>query len=158
MLYNIFAEHPTQPNFIGITLDRSEDLEDVENGSFTIGEYDIDYEEIQNAPMLYQYPPYSGRWTTLMDGIIVNGHAIALNSTIPNTPPGKTVTLIDSGTSGALLPEAVVDALYSHIPGALKVDGQYFVPCNASFDLQVVFAYVLDISTGPANIHIDSVS
>lgn len=117
-------------------------MEGTADGSFTIGEYDEDYEDVQSAPRLDQFPLGSGRWSTLLDGVIVNGVSLPLKSTIKNVPEGKIVTLFDTGTATGVLPTAIVDGIYSHMPGAVKYeDGNtWIVPCDATATLQFVFA------------------
>ncbi|TFK72982.1 acid protease [Pluteus cervinus] len=162
-LHNIFAQNPAAPNFIGLALDRTNDLEDTTGGSFTIGEYDPDYLAVKNSPKLYQYPSDSGRWTILLDGVIINGESVPLQSSVDGTPDGKAVALLDSGTPTALLPTSVIDSIYSRISGSVKYDaaGTWLVPCEASFDVDFVFGDIaypvhpLDLTTINSPVDVD---
>lgn len=109
VLQNIFDQHPYQPNFIGISLSRSEDREDTADGSITIGEYDDDYAAIVSAPRLLQYPPNGGRWSTLLNDIIVNGQSVLMGSRLKGVPQGRIVVLLDTGTPYATLPVHIAD-------------------------------------------------
>lgn len=149
VLRNIFDQHPTEPNFIAVALSRTGDLEDTAGGSFTIGEYDEEdrAQAVEGVPVLPQFPVGGNRWTVLMDGVYVDQVPIELNSTMDDVPAGKVQALLDTGDPTAILPIALMDAIYSKIPGALQyTDGTthlWVLPCNTTTDVELVFGYVL---------------
>ncbi|KAJ6529458.1 aspartic peptidase domain-containing protein, partial [Mycena vulgaris] len=157
-LYNLFDQTPQLNNFIGISLSRSDDLEDSAEASFTINEVDEAYSAVAQAPQLPLFPGHNGRWSILVDGISVNGENISLPaSTVPNAPVGKMVALMDTLTpTGALSPE-LVDAIYSMIPGSryrLTDNGlAWTVPCNTTATVAIQISgqefpiHPLDLST-----------
>jgi saccharopepsin len=120
VLHNIFDQHPNQPNFIALSLSRTEDLEDTQGGSFSIGEYHPNYTTVSNEPRLPQFPEGGTRWTTLLESILVSGRAVPVTSTIRGVPAGHGVALLDTGDPHAMFPTAVWDGIYSGIPGSVK--------------------------------------
>jgi len=134
VLANIFEQHPSQPNLVALDLHRTEDLEETDSGSFNIGEIDDKYAAVVDAPKLPQYPPGNGRWTTLLDGVKVDGNALELTSSMDGTPSGKAVALLDTGAPTALLPPKLMNAIYSAIPGAVYYakEDLWIVPCKAT--------------------------
>ena len=111
VLHNIFDQHPTAPNFMGVSLSRTDDLEDTSGGSFSIGEYDPTFAAIATEPQLPQFPVGGDRWTTLLEGIIVGGRSIPVTSTMDNVPAGHGVALLDTGDPAAMFPTAVWDGI-----------------------------------------------
>lgn len=146
VLHNIFDQHPTEPNFVAISLSRTDDLEDTSGGSFSIGEYNPTFSAIAQEPQLPQFPDGGDRWTTLLEGISVDGHSIPVTSTMDKVPAGHGVALLDTGDPAAMFPTAVWDGIYGSIPGAVKINdagGAYWViPCNTTTIVELVFGYI----------------
>ncbi|TFY71525.1 hypothetical protein EVG20_g1470 [Dentipellis fragilis] len=147
-LSNIFAQNTSVPNFITFLLGRSGDLDDITNGVFTISEYADGYGNIEKAPKLSRFPPQVPQWSTLLDGMHVNGEAYPWNSTVPSllppgvnvaVPQGKAVVLLDSGYTLPQLPADAINFIYGKIPGATSFDGTWIVPCNTSVNLTFTF-------------------
>jgi len=144
VLYNIFDQNPCQPDVIAMRLSRTDDLEDTKGGSFTIGEYDPDYTDVTKSPKLAQYPEGGSRWTTLLEGICVDGKSIPLTSAIEGVPAGRVQPMLDTGVPTALFLAPLWDAIYSSIPGAVKYNKNYWlVPCNTTTVVQLEFGYVI---------------
>lgn len=144
VLENIFNQHPDEPNFVAIDLARTDDLEDVAGGSFGIGEYDERYASVVDAPKLPQYPKGGDRWTTLLEGVKVDGVDITLKSKFRGVPAGHMVALLDTGDPTAIMPTFLLDAIFSKVPGAISVksEGVWVVPCNTTTSVSFVFGYV----------------
>ncbi|KAF7367158.1 Six-hairpin glycosidase [Mycena sanguinolenta] len=142
VLSNIFAQNPDSSNFMGIALSRSGDQEGSADGSLTIAEYDPDYESVQNSPRLSQTPAGSGVWSVVMDSFKVGGNPIAWSSTVAGAPAGKTIALLDTGTTNILMPEGQIDAIYSTIPGAV-----FTIDSNIPLDFAIHPLDVTDIQT-----------
>ncbi|PPQ86178.1 hypothetical protein CVT25_006921 [Psilocybe cyanescens] len=157
VLANIFQQNPAQPNFIAIDLARSADLEDIDGGSFTIGEYEPHYAAVANMTKLSQHPKGGDRWTTLLEGMYVDNQAIDVVSTIAGVPAGQSQALLDTGDPNAILPVAMYNALYSRIPGSALHEGAtgsiWIIPCNTTTHVEVAFGgerypiHPLDLST-----------
>jgi len=145
VLHNIFDQYPNEPNFIALSLSRTEDFEDSRGGSFAIGEYHLNYTVVSAEPQLPQFPEGGTRWTTLLESIFVAGRAIPVISTIRNVPAGHGVALLDTGDPQAMFPTAVWDGIYSSIPGAVKYsdpDGTVWIlPCNTTSVVELGFGY-----------------
>ncbi|KAF8186483.1 aspartic peptidase domain-containing protein [Mycena galopus ATCC 62051] len=145
-IFNVFAQTPNQNNFIGVSLSRTDDLEGTADASLTINEVDPKYEAALNAPLLPVYPADGGVWSILMDGVTVDGQNVPLpqsQATIP-APAGSLVVTMDSGTPDALVPPAVVNAIYSLIPGAMLVTSPgptlgWNIPCNTTSIVSLQF-------------------
>ncbi|KAJ6483758.1 aspartic peptidase domain-containing protein [Mycena vitilis] len=140
-LYNIFNQTPNQDNYIGISLARTGDLEGTAEASFTINEIDETYAAVANSSKMSLFRPGSdGGWAFLSDGVSVDGTSIALPpSSIPGAPAGKLVTVPDTGTPTILLPQTLLDGIFSRIPGsvlrvveALAADPVWTIPCNTT--------------------------
>ncbi|KAJ7919481.1 aspartic peptidase domain-containing protein [Mycena leptocephala] len=145
-LYNIFDQTPEQNNFIGISLSRTGDLEGSADASFIINEINEAYAKVTQAPLLPIFPGNNRRWSILMDGISVDGVNITLpTSTVPNTPDGKIVVVMDTGTPSVLLPDKLVSDIYSSIPGAQSGAAPdqsgvtWTVPCNTTTIVTIYF-------------------
>ncbi|KAJ7768245.1 aspartic peptidase domain-containing protein [Mycena metata] len=147
-LANIFALNETGSDYIGLSLSRVGDQADTADGSFTVSEYDSDYQAVANSPRL----PYSqnGSWTVPLDGLSVNGKKIEWNSSIEQVPAGTLLVQLNFGAPNILMPAKQIAAIYSSIPGAAFSHNEYLtefgtndvwvVPCNASIDLVATFA------------------
>jgi len=145
VLHNIFDQHPDQPNFIALSLSRTDDYEDTKGGSFSIGEYNSNYSAVTKEPRLAQFPEGGDRWTTLLEGVIVGGQSIPVTTTMKNVPAGRGVTLLDTGDPNAMFPTKVWDGIYSNIPGSVKYKDTsgtiWIVPCNTTTIVEFVFGY-----------------
>jgi len=133
-ILNIFSQNDSLPNIVTIYMDRTGDLEMTSQSSFTIGEYVEGLEHIQDEPKLPRFIAKDGitRWTILMDGMEVNGVSINIQTSAQGVPSGKTVALMDTGTSFALVPAAVASAIYSNITDAFysRELGAWVLPCT----------------------------
>lgn len=143
VLRNLFAQNPAEPNFIGLDLARTGDLEDTTGGSFAIGEYDSRFAAVQTQPKLAQFPKEGDRWTTLLEGISVNGNPVTIDSTIAGVPAGKAQVLLDTGDPNSIFPLSVLDGIYSQIPrsalynyGGSRV---WIIPCNTTAHVEFTF-------------------
>ncbi|KAJ7076740.1 aspartic peptidase domain-containing protein [Mycena belliarum] len=145
-LYNIFDQTPEQNNLIGISLSRTDDLEGSADASFTINEIDEAYAEVVKAPLLPLFPGNNKRWSIMVDGISVDGVNISLpTSAVSGAPDGKIVTVLDTGNPTGILPEQIVNDIYSRIPGAQsrvladQPPNSWTVPCNTTTVVTVYF-------------------
>ncbi|KAG9104273.1 hypothetical protein FRC06_004023 [Ceratobasidium sp. 370] len=141
ILYNIFAQSPSTPNFIAFLLQRSNDASSVSSeGSFTIGELEPEYEAAINATeAISTWPPVSPkRWTVVVDGYDTTGAVThSLSSSVSGLAGGKAVALLDSGTTYAYASEEFCKNLYSSIPGAKYSSAlaQWVVPCDQEVNI-----------------------
>lgn len=146
VLSNLFDQHPDRPNLISLYLSRTDDLEDTQGGSFFIGEYDPKFADVARAPKLPQYPDGGDRWTTLLEGIYVDGKAIPITSSIRSVPAGHLQTLLDTGDPTATLPTVIWNAIYSLVPGSAKYtaggDSIWILPCNTTTIVEFAFGCV----------------
>lgn len=146
LLYNIFSQSPTTPNFIAFLLQRSENTLAIESeGSFTIGELEPEYEgAISATDAIPTWPVVNPtRWTVLLDGYDTTGAVgHSLTSTVSGVPSGKAVALLDSGTSYSYASEEFCKNLYSSIPGATfsSTLGQWVVPCTQEVNVGLSIA------------------
>jgi hypothetical protein len=159
-LSNIFDMTPSQDNFIGIALSRTDDLEGSADAAFTINELDETYAaRVEGLPAVPLFPGNNGRWSVLVDRINVNGVDIPLASSVLNAPNGSIVAVMDTGTPTATLPPDILYALYSQIPGAtVQVQGQnmrFIIPCNTSTIVTVVIGSGFCPSYHYHNLHFD---
>lgn len=141
----LFAQQPSLPRIVDIQLSREDELRDITHGTFLVGEHDANFQDVASAPQLPVVSP-GNRWAVVLDAMNINGAPFTFNkSSVPGTPDGKVVALLDTGYSFPPLPPAAVDAIYSSIPGAVRDPSLGFpwvVPCNASLKLSFVFACV----------------
>ncbi|TFY76163.1 hypothetical protein EWM64_g7849 [Hericium alpestre] len=141
-LTNIFASHPSLPNTLSILLTRTDDLEDISGGSFLIGEEADGYEDVLKAPQLQRFKPdgFSGLWTVWMDGATINGNFKALGSALEGAPKGKSLTLLDTGTTTAFIPSSLARQLYGSIPGSfMSGNTTWVVPCMSASNVSFTF-------------------
>lgn len=134
-------------NFIGISLSRTDDLEDSADASFTINALDETYAaHVPAQPEIPLFPGNNTFWSVLVDRINVNGVSIPMKSKVPDAPNGSIVAVMDTGTPKATLPPDITYAIYSQIPGALVsvVDGAmvFIIPCNTSTLVTIVVGSV----------------
>jgi saccharopepsin len=143
VLQNIFAQNASQPNFIAIDLTRTGDLEDTDGGSLLIGEYDDKYAGVAEKPKLPQYPKGGDRWSILLEGISVDGKAVAVRSTIAGVPAGSAQAVLDTGDATSIFPVAIHDAIYSSVPGAAPYSYDtgrvWYIPCNTTTHIELQF-------------------
>ncbi|KAG9095346.1 hypothetical protein FS749_010622 [Ceratobasidium sp. UAMH 11750] len=141
ILYNIFAQSPSTPNFIAFLLQRSKDASSVSSeGSFTIGELEPEYEAAINATEAIPTWPLvnSKRWTIVIDGYDTTGAVThSFSSSVSGLASGKAIALLDSGTSYAYASEEFCKNLYSGIPGATYSSAlaQWVVPCDQEVNI-----------------------
>ncbi|KAJ2928587.1 hypothetical protein H1R20_g8506, partial [Candolleomyces eurysporus] len=158
VLTNIFSQDGrNESNFIALDLSRTDDLEDTDGGSFSIGEYAEPWKAVAQAPKLYQYPQGYYRWTTLLDGITVGGTPLKLSSLPPGSPEGRLIAFLDTGDSTAVLQRNLLNVLYSYIPGAASFTQgdtrHWIIPCNTTTIVEFTFGdqripiHPLDLST-----------
>ncbi len=144
----LLAQQPSLPRTVDIQLSREDELRDITQGTFLIGEHDANFQQVTNAPQLPVVSPGS-RWAVVLDAMNINGAPFKFSkSSVPGTPDGKVVALLDTGYSFPPLPPAAVDAIYSSIPGAVRDPSLGFpwvVPCNASLKLSFVLGCVFRI-------------
>ena len=141
---NIFSQDGLNgTNFIALDLARTDDLEDVNGGSFSIGEYAEPWKAVAQAPKLYQYPRGGYRWTTLLEGITVGGTPLNLSSQFRDAPEGRLVSFFDTGVSYTDVPSNVRNQLYSLIPGAVTFtvpeERLWILPCNTTTIVEFIF-------------------
>lgn len=99
LLYNLFNDNPSEPNFIAFSLQSTTDGDGVQ-GSLSVGETDPSYANVTSTNKIPTWPVTAPqRWNVLLDSFIVGTKTIAVSSTVPAAPPNKAVVLIDSGTS-----------------------------------------------------------
>jgi len=140
LLYNLFQINPSEPNFIGFMLQRnvSQDPQDYQDGTFSIGEYEPGYEQIADTEAIPTWPEKSPkRWSVLLDAVIVGSNITVPTTSISDAPSNKAVVLVDSGSSYTYAPKDIVDAIYGNVSGAYFDDalGQYVVPCSYEIDM-----------------------
>ncbi|VDC02008.1 unnamed protein product [Peniophora sp. CBMAI 1063] len=130
VLGNVFLQNPELDNFTSVYLGRTGDGEATDEGIFTIGEY-VDGAEnyMKDIKPVNVFKPTS--WAVPLDAVTVNGKKVALNSTVKGAPSGKAIANLDTGTSLAMVPKFVLDAMYSAFDGAWYSDvlGSWIVPC-----------------------------
>ncbi|KAJ7070221.1 aspartic peptidase domain-containing protein [Mycena belliarum] len=149
VLSNIFDQNPETPRFFAVSLSRDGDKGGTADGDLTIGGYDPRYADVQHAPLLPLFG--TGSWNILMDGIFLNGAQIPwARDPKGNIPEGKVRGLLDTGTTGLIVPPDIFDAIYSSYPGAVRTSpnatadglkGAWIVPCNATIDLHLTFSH-----------------
>ena len=142
MLSNLFAQNDTLEPFFDLSLGRSDDIEDADyTSTWFIGSHSPEFAAIEDAPRIPQVSEHL--WAGLVDGFMVNGRNISLGqSVVAGTAPGKLVAVLDSGTSNAMVPVDLADAIYGGIPGNLKVNGTWYVPCYIGVNVTIVIGYV----------------
>ncbi|KAJ7501044.1 aspartic peptidase domain-containing protein [Mycena galericulata] len=150
-LFNIFDQTPEQDNFIGISLSRTGDLQGTADGSFTINEVDEAYPGVVSTSLIPLFPGNDGRWTILVDSISVDGVNVSMpKSSVTSAPAGKLVALMDTGTPTLALPQQLMDAIYSKVPGSNYGTSTAFggtmqmwtIPCNTTTIVSVQIGHV----------------
>ncbi|KAJ8508312.1 hypothetical protein ONZ45_g9405 [Pleurotus djamor] len=85
-------------------------------------------------------------WGILVDEIRVGNHSVLLNSTVPSTPQGKAIAVLDSGFSLPPILPHIVSEIYGNIPGAIRtseipgydLEGQWILPCDHPAELSLM--------------------
>ncbi|KAI0828865.1 aspartic peptidase domain-containing protein [Trametes gibbosa] len=148
LLVNVFAELSQEHNYFTFLMDRDE-LGVTDGGVLTISELVTEYAAVTTAPRLEVLNRYG--WSTWLDGMSVNGQFVDGHSVQDPAyfggaiPEGKTVAVIDSGSSFVTAPQAYVDAVYKDIPGAVPTNETsgagpgYIIPCDTKFNISFHF-------------------
>jgi saccharopepsin len=146
LLYNMFIQNPSEPNFIAFALERSTDdnadSDDVQ-GYFSVGEYDPKYTAVTNQTSIPTWPTVSPtRWSLLLEGYMIGSD----NTNVPTTqvadaPSNRAVVVLDTGTSWSYAPSDVCDIIYGGVNGAQYSSalGQWVLPCDAEIDMALQF-------------------
>ncbi|KAH9894785.1 aspartic peptidase domain-containing protein [Cubamyces lactineus] len=147
---NLFTQNPSAPAYFDLELGRLDASGVEQGGHLLFGQHAKGMEAINKAPQLQRIQP--DHWTVVMDGMSINGKPFTgwNKSAVPDVPEGKVATVFDSGFTYTQLPDAVVAAIYSSIPGAVPYNGpipgtdnggnvtSWIVPCNASTNLSFI--------------------
>ncbi|KAJ6515898.1 aspartic peptidase domain-containing protein [Mycena sanguinolenta] len=142
LLYNLFLDNPSEPNYIAFSLQRSTDTSDTVEGTFSIGETEPQYAAVLNGNAISTWPiSYPNRWNVLLDALLVGDTIVTPNTTVVNAPANQAVVLLDSGTSYSYAPVDICQAIYGGVPGAQYNAslGQWIVPCDAEVDIALQF-------------------
>ncbi|KAG8218473.1 aspartic peptidase domain-containing protein [Butyriboletus roseoflavus] len=137
LLYNLFHDNPSEPNFIAFSLQSTSNGDGVQ-GTFTVGETDPLYANVTSTNKIPTWPTTApSRWNVLLDLFIVGAQTVAVSTTVAAAPSNKAVVLFDSGTSYTYAPTDVCTAIYGGVSGAQYNSsiGQWFVPCDAEIDM-----------------------
>ncbi|KAJ7179172.1 aspartic peptidase domain-containing protein [Mycena filopes] len=144
LLYNLFQDNPSEPNFIAFALQRSSDATDTVEGSFSIGEAEPQYAAVLDGPAIPTWPvTFPSRWNVLLEALLVGNTVVTPTTGVVGAPSNRAVVLLDSGTSYTYAPKAICDAIYSGAAGA-QFDaslGQWTLPCDTEVDIALQFAY-----------------
>ncbi|KAG1820188.1 aspartic peptidase domain-containing protein [Suillus subaureus] len=141
LLYNLFQDNPSEPNFIALSLQSTSDDDQI-TGSFAIGKTEPQYSNVTSTNKISTWPVDSPtRWNVLLDSFIVGTETYSVSTGVQGAPSNKAVVLLDSGTSYTYAPTDVCQAIYGGISGAQynSVLGQWTVPCNAEIDMALQF-------------------
>lgn len=84
----------------------------------------------QNTVVTLQNVNKVGFWEVNMDAVTVDGADLGLN--------GRT-TILDTGTTLMVLPQADAQAIHKKIPGAKNVNGTFTVPCTTKSSVALTF-------------------
>ncbi|OJT08990.1 Aspartic protease [Trametes pubescens] len=131
-------------------MDRDE-LGVTNGGTFTISELVTEYASITSAP--HMVPVSDFGWATHLDGMSINGQFMDGHSGLTDfgpkfrggLPSGKTIAVVDSGSSFMTGPPAYVDAVYKDVPGAIPTNDTngagpgYIIPCDTKMNLTLHF-------------------
>lgn len=140
-LSNIFSQNSSLITAFDISLGRQGDIDEYAEGAFIIGKHAAQYASVQQAPKLPQVT--EERWSVLIDGLSLNGknYTFVNNSEVSSVPAGKLVGFLDTGTSLPQVPNDVADFIYDNIPGSVKANGTWFVPCHGGANLTWYLGY-----------------
>ena len=148
---NLFAQNQSLPNNFDVQLGRLTFEDSTGTNTLVISGHAPGFENVTGAPKLPRQMP--DHWTVYLEGMHVNGKPIAFNNSIVSgVPSGTLLAVLDSGFSFPPLPTALVDAIYSQIPGAVVYNSSigafdgWIVPCNFTpIDVSFTFGYVVSI-------------
>lgn len=150
LISNVINQNPQISKSFDILLDRISDVNGTATGTLIIGDHLPGYENVTAQPKLARQ--FTGRWTVALDDMIVNGQSAQCLfpvSSLPNIQPGSLDVELDTGSSFPSMPPAIVDAIYSSIPGALRLPGstlaEWLVPCNATTNVTFIFGWVVSV-------------
>lgn len=142
-LTNIFDQNPTLPSNFDITLQRSVDLEHTVDGLLLIAEHSYDHGDITKQPIL---PTIDNRtWTVEVDAVHVNGIPLDFRRSAVSSSKNSTKLggLLDSGTSGLIVPDEMVSEILANFPNSFLFRddeaGQdaYAVDCLSSVNMSI---------------------
>ncbi|THV08563.1 acid protease [Dendrothele bispora CBS 962.96] len=141
LLYNLFQDNPSEPNFIAFALQRtSEDQDGDVEGSFSIGEYEPAYASVADTAAIPTWPETSPkRWSVLVEALMIGDKTVTPTTNVPDVPSNRAVAVLDTGTSYTYVSEEICNAIYGGISGAQfdETVGQWIVPCNAEIDMAI---------------------
>ncbi|KAK0468360.1 aspartic peptidase domain-containing protein [Desarmillaria tabescens] len=143
LLYNLFAQNPSEPNFIAFSFQRSTSANDDVNGTFNIGEYEEAYSNVSETDAISTWPVSSPkRWSVLVEALLVGNQTILPSSSTGGAPSNKAVVVLDTGTSYSYTNTEVAKAIYGGISGSYydSTLAQWSVPCNAEIDMAIQIA------------------
>lgn len=145
LLYNMFMQNPSEPNFIAFALERSTDdnadSDDVE-GSFSVGEYDPAHVGVANTTAIPTWPVLSPkRWSLLLEAYMIGSVTLLPTTQVADVPSNRAVVVLDTGTSWSYVPSDVANNIYSGVSGAQFSSGigQWVLPCDAEVDMALQF-------------------
>ena len=134
MLSNIFAQNTSLQPFFDISLQRADNLNPLDKGILTFGAHEPGRESIAQTAVLNNV--LHKRWSVFIDGMAINGRNISFNaSNLATAPSGKLTAVMDTGTTKGLIPDALVDEIYSNIPGAVSAGNMWQVPCVGAMNI-----------------------
>ncbi|KAI0325498.1 hypothetical protein GY45DRAFT_1260736, partial [Cubamyces sp. BRFM 1775] len=158
VLYNLFEHEPDLPNYTTFLMGRNE-IGVSDGGVLTVSEVLSNMTDILDAPLITS--PIPGQWTTVVDGVYVNGDLLTGHSNFTKVyeqhfnmtiADGATIATFDTGTAtrrvliwdfSVLAPPEYVHAIYGRVPGA-ALNQQfstsfnrvvYDVPCNTKLNI-----------------------
>ena len=135
-IVNLFMQRPDISNSFDVQLDRMHDLDEESTGTLLIAEHLPEFANITSQPKLPRIS--DGRWGIPCDGMKVNRQSFQFNkSSVEAAPAGKITVVLDTGYTFPPLPPRAVDAIYSSVPGAYKLNqsiesSDWLVPCDAT--------------------------
>lgn len=138
----MFAQNSSLGTFFDLAIGRSSDLEEDDfDGTFIIGTHPPAFAAVADAPKIFQQS--SGEWAGFIDGVLVNGRNVSVESGNDGVPSGKLLAQFDSGTSAAQVPAVLANAIYEAIPGSILVNNTWYMPCYSGANLTFVIGYVV---------------
>ncbi|KAJ5711601.1 Aspartic-type endopeptidase ctsD [Penicillium malachiteum] len=112
-------------NIVGFSLSRATD--DPKTGEINFGTVDI----TKFDGNISYTATNSDIWTIPLDDVYVNGTACGFT--------GKSAT-IDTGTTYILIPPNDAATLFAQVPGSIKSDSNYIIPCNSTANIELSFS------------------
>ncbi|KAF5319957.1 hypothetical protein D9611_010985 [Ephemerocybe angulata] len=177
MLYRLFLQNRTAPNYFTILLGRDRDPTDHFPGSITISEILPEYSKILEEPRLeiIRLPEHREDDQHLQilldaDGLIgPDNQPIRTTSSVPSSTDKTRLTVVlDSGFSLPQISKAVAEAIYGRFHGAeyVSVSGigsTYILPCDSEVNVTFKFGgksfpiHPLDMTMDPGALGLGSV-